>query len=234
MRDLIRIVEAAASPFPEEIYELISAYVTHGSMQTPDEFDEMFDRLWNLLPRPRSAETLYRVLRLTPDQLREIETTGLMLERRRYSSWTKSPKALERIMYGRRQYGTILVVVCVRIPARNILVDVAAFFEKHGLTSHDFEEWHRYVRWEQEVIVRENEPLRITPDMVIEYEPYVEPEKIAPPKTGSYFVALDGSEERIRHVVTKTPASEFEIVTADGDRTTIRRTADGEWVELHP
>ena len=225
----MRYREIFESVFPEAAYDIISSYVTHGSLKSPNEFDNQFDKLMRLLPRPQREMLLYRVLRLSDRQIQQIQT-GLTLEARRYSSWTKSQRSLDRLLYDRR-HDQKLVVIKSQIPPQNIVIDVANFYKKHQLTTGDFEEYGRYVKPEQEVIIRDIS-LTITLEMVIEIiEPHPPNTKV--PKIGTSFTATNGTREKIKFVdVESGNDGVFEITTIDSDRAFIRLNRKGKWIEV--
>lgn len=234
-----RLTEAAQMfEWPEEAYELILEYVTHGEMASPTQFDASFDRLMQLLPRPRKGQILFRVLRLHIDQVAQIRTGGLILpEHRRYTSWTKSQTALDRLVWDRQKGvdGESVVVIRQEVPAQNIVVDLVAFYRKYRLNNPDFSEWDRYVRPEHEVIVRHDGPWVITPDMVAEITTSIADTSVQPPLKGQAFLATNGKWERIAGMADaddQPGSSVFAILTVHGDLAFVRKDRKGRWIEV--
>lgn len=219
----------------QQAIDIIGAYVTHGALQDDDQFAAEFDRLWRILPRPPAPLTLYRVLRLPAAQAAELEAgRAVGLRPRRYASWTKDSGALERLVHGRQRPETSLVVMRQEIAAADILLDVADFYERHGLALGCVEEWDRYVRWEREVITRQPAVCQLLPETVVAIEAYAAPTPVPPPMPGAAFTALDGTRDRIGAVLDPGPGHVFAVLTADGDPARVRPTKDGDWLELHP
>lgn len=224
------IMESQSSTL--KAYELISGYVTHGSMSAGDEFDGDFDTLMRILPRPRRPMRLYRVLRLDSPHIAQIDKGGLRLSERRYSSWTKSKDSLDRLLYDRQRDGSKLVIIQAMIAGNNIVVDVAAFYRQNYFTSGDIPEWSRYVRPEQEVIVRHDGPWLITPEMVVEIvEPKTSSDRT--PRVGEWFMASDGTKERIAVVdLENSSDGVYRITTESGDPVFLRLNRQGKWIEI--
>ena len=160
MRDFITLVEQPVE-VPVRAYDLIHGYVTHGEMKAADQFDSDFRELATLVERPTESMTLYRVLRLSDEQVAAIQSTGLTLEMRNFSSWTKDHGAAIRLTNLKRGDNGTVVIVTARFPAREILIDVADFYEANHFT-RGYDEYWKYVRPEQEVIVNHSGPLRLT------------------------------------------------------------------------
>ena len=160
MRDFITLVEQPVT-VPERAYDILYGYVTHGEMTKHDQFDADFQELATLVPRPAEGMTLYRVLRLTDEQVAAIQNGGLTLEMRNFSSWTKDHGAAIRLTHLKRGDNGTVVIVTARFPAREILIDVADFYESNFFT-RGYDEYWKYVRPEQEVIVNHSGPIRLT------------------------------------------------------------------------
>lgn len=234
MRHLMRLVESSTSEvWPEEAYDLISGYVTHGSVTEPGQFDPWFERMLKLLPRPRSSKTLMRVLNLNDEQLAAVQTDGLNLELRRFQSWTKSTASLERLVYDRDK-GVLPVVIKEIFPPSAIVVDVVAFYRQWHMTSSDFPEWSRYVLPENEIIVQHDGAMRITTSMLVPQEYHTLSE--APPKAGDTFTS-GGTRERIRSLADpeEQPGHGLYavIVAPGGEMAHVRRNRQtGKWIEV--
>lgn len=158
----MKLLERPLEPL-EKAYDLISGYVSHGEVnQTHREyFDKSFQELMQLVPRPQAPMVLHRVLRLTDEQISQIKAGGLTLEMRNFSSWTKDEGAANRLAQLKRGDNAVTAIVTARFPAREIVIDVREFYEENHMTS-GYDEYWRYVKPEQEVIVNHSGPIRLT------------------------------------------------------------------------
>lgn len=164
MREIIRILESQLGrETMEEVYDLISSYVSHGEIgdEYRDYFDQVFEKIMNIVQRPTASMTLFRVLRLSNHQIEKIKTGGLVLEMRKFSSWTKDHDAAKRLAALKRGDDGATVIVSAKFPKREIVIDVCEFYESNHLTQ-GFDEYWRYVRPEKEVIVNHHAPIRLT------------------------------------------------------------------------
>lgn len=214
-------------------YNLISEYVTHGQMRADDQFDGVFDELWHLLPRPGDRYTLFRVLGLPREQVERLKSgQRVALRPRAFSSWTKSERALGRLIAGRRGGGLVPVVVRKAVPGSAVVIDVERFYRENHFTE-GYDEWARYVAWEQEVIVRHDGAFGIGPEdvvRIVEDSPPVEA-----PEPGDVIINTSGWEEEIEDVPAQQPrAAEgvFQVLVNGGERVWVRDVGDGEWEEL--
>ena len=185
MRSLIRLIEnQLPQPALTDAYEIISNYVTHGEVRPEHQaaIYKDFRELMNILPRPSESFEVYRFLRLTDQQMRAIKT-GLTLEMREFSSWTKSLDAAKTIAMKKQGNGHPIIVKA-RFPAREIVVDVSDFYEENDFTARDYSEYHKYVLPEQEVVIYHHGPIRLTPQNTL---PLEKPQEGLRPMIGDMF-----------------------------------------------
>lgn len=237
LRQFINIIEAAgglAGDDLHQVYDLISEYVTYGQMRTDGQFDEQFDTLWNILPRPKGTFVLYRVLSLAQGQVDHLVSgSSITLRSRTYSSWTKSAKAVGRLIAARRgRPDEVVVIIRKEVSGSEIVMDVAKFYKTNNFTD-GYDEWGRYVQWEQEVIVRSEEPLTITPDDVEQIVKDGGP--VSPPEPGDYVTNTSGNEEEIEDVSDNQPRGSegiFFVFVNGGEKIKVQSTGDGSWEEV--
>lgn len=157
---MTRKVESG-SPEAERLlraHELISAYVTHGAMDTDDQFDEWFGELAALVPRDlvRPVSVVHRAVTIPATDLEAIRAGGTaMLRPRRYGSRSRSADAALRCLRGRFP-GMAAMVVTKPVDGSQIVVDVREVYAALSFDDECVEEWDRYVSWEDEVIVRQD------------------------------------------------------------------------------
>lgn len=145
-----------------EAYELISGYVTHGSMDTDDQFDGWFGRLRELVPRDlvRPVSVVHRAILIPANDLAAIRAGGTFALRPRvHGSWSRSGDAALRCLRGR--FATMrddmaAIVVTKGVDPDRVVVDVRAVYEALGFDADCVEDWERYASWEEEVIVRQD------------------------------------------------------------------------------
>lgn len=224
-------IDEIENSFPEEAYDIIYEYVTYGSMQKTDQFDTNFDRLMQLIPRQRKSMILYRVLNLDIKEIEEIKTKPLILHYRKYSSWTKNISSLDRLLFDRDTKTN--VVIRKTYEPQNIVIDVKNFYTKYKLNNRDFEEWDRYVRPENEVIVSDPTSLIISYDMIYDIK-HPSMEKILPPSSGTKFINTSGKWERMEELASSDdqPGNNIFAVYVDGVIIYIRQDSKKRWVEI--
>ena len=233
MRSLIKLLEAE---LPQEVltdaYEIISGYVTHGEIRPhhQESINASFRKLMALVPRPEESFTVYRFLRLTDEQLRAVQSGGLTLEMREFSSWTKSLDAAKLIAMKKQGDGHPIIVKA-RFPAREIVVDVCEFYDEHHFTAPDFSEYRKYVLPEQEVVICHHGPIRLTSQNTL---PLEKPQEGLRPAIGDMFYwGPDGEDGfEIEDVDYEQPYEERGIfyVTPEGHNSEpCRNVGPGEW-----
>ena len=229
MRNWITIAESLSQEQISDAYKIIYEYVTYGEMTRPDQFDQKFQKLMQILPRPDHSMVLYRFLRLTPEQVQQIQNGGLVLEMRKFSSWTKSLEAAKRLSLIKRGNGEA-VIVTARLPGREIVVNVAEFYEENEFWGNEFEEYRKYVKPEQEVIVNHSGSIRLTPEnTTVESVPHFDP-----PEIGDDFFWDEDDEDskEIIGVADEQPYAQrgiFIVDTEYDERVKVRNVGPGQW-----
>ncbi len=145
-----------------EAYELLSSYVSHGSMQADDQFDETFARLAEMVPRSlvRPIARAHRVVVIPRAELDALRAGGTTtLRPRAHGSWARSERAA--LMCLRSRFAAMgddmaALVVAKSIRTDQVVVDVQRVYETLGFDCGTVEEWGLYASWEEEVIVRQD------------------------------------------------------------------------------
>lgn len=210
-----------------DVYEIISNYVTFGEWASPTQFDRPLSRIAEILPRPDYSMELYRVLRLNDDQLSLYEIGKLVMEPRKFSSWTKDYSIAKRMAQSK---GDNCIIVNHTFPADKILIDVKDFYDEHQFDDYHFTEYHKYVVREEEVIVMDSGPLKITSS---NSEMHVN-EPSTPPMIGDVVFFEDGDDysEEIDDVDSEQPYSNrgiYSVSTEDGRQHWVTSLGGGQW-----
>jgi hypothetical protein len=222
----------------EEAFDLIYEYVTHGEVHGTaheEHFDRSFERLLQLLPRPEKGLRLFRAMRLTDEQVATLRTgRRVVLQPRRFMSWTKDAEVAERIAWGKGRTGHPIIVTR-HADAAHIVVDVMRFYQTYDMKD---ESYFNYVRREREVIVMHDAPLILTKTNTR----LLERANILPPKPGD-MVFMDEDENPYEVVAVpdyqpETSNGVFTVKVRYMDKVVVRpimvngEQADGEWETL--
>lgn len=230
MRRHIDLIEAEITDqaLLTEVFEIVYEYVTYGEWRSPNQFDEKLSRLMTLVPRPQHGEKLYRVLRLTDAQRAEYEAGTLILHNRRFSSWTNSHSSATQLAMVR---GENTLIIERFFEPRHIVIDVREFYEDHDFTAFmGYEEYHNYVKVENEVIVCDSGEIKIDES---NSRLWKAPE-IDPPQIGDRVYYHDDDEDglEIREVDSHQPRAHrglFSVILSDGDEATVRNIGAHQW-----
>ena len=161
-----------------EAAEMLSSYVTYGSMRTPDQFDDRFQDIDALLPEAlkQAPRTAWRAIIVTQPAFEQLQAgESLALDPRAFSSWSTSKTSAERFLRDRvhaAKPGEVGLLVEKATFDERVLVDMCKLYRTLDWDCSDVEEWGRYVEGEKEVIFH-NSPrlLVIAPDEVCQAQP---------------------------------------------------------------
>lgn len=142
-----------------DVYMDLSSYVTFGEWRSPTQFNALLRRVYENVPRPTTQMLLYRVLRLSGEQKVAFQNGNLVLEPREFASWTKSLDAAKKLGQSK---GDDCIILHQTFPPENIVIDIDDFYTENEWNNHEFSEYYKYVRPEQEVIVYHQEELHVT------------------------------------------------------------------------
>jgi hypothetical protein len=152
----------------------------------------------------------------------------LVLHNRRYSSWTKSHSSAIRIAMTK---GSNTLIVKHFFQPEHIVIDVPEFYEDHDYTSYDgFEEYHKYVKVENEVIVFDSGEMRIDGSNSTMWKA----PDIDPPMIGDrcFYHEEDDEGMEIDDVDHEQPYADrglYCVTLSDGDEAVVRCTGTKEW-----
>lgn len=197
-----------------DIAFIVGNYVTAGEGAAMHKFNEVFEK-W---PRPEHEMTLYRVLRLTDEQMAHFrEHHAFQLHPKAFSSWTKDEEAAKLLASTK---GENTIVLTHTFPPAEIVIDVADFYEEHDMTGG--EEYWKYVKPEQEVIVKHVQPFEITQENSRAYEHAMVPH----PQIGDevfYFDQEDSMEiEDVDYEQPYASRGIYTVTYADGQNSAVR------------
>lgn len=209
-----------------DAYMIVSRYVTHGEWTTPTQFDKPLYELMNLLPRPDHSMELYRVIRLTDEQLVDYRSNRLVLEPRRFSSWTKNFEIAHRLAQSK---GDNCIIVRETFSPEHIVVDVMEFYHENDLANFEFTEYFKYVVAEEEVIVYNSDPIRVTP----ENSKWVETPDHHPPMIGDEVFVGDSEDsvliDDVDYDQRFAQRGIYSITTEYGDSYFVRNIGANQW-----
>lgn len=209
-----------------DAYDLIDRYVSQGEWESPTQFDNDLAELMEFWPRPDQGMTLFRVLRLTPEQLAKFYDGDLVLEPRKFSSWTKDLHVAKTMAQTK---GDICIIVTDTFSPEHIVIDVNGFYVENEFDNFEFPEYHRYVAREQEVIVFNSSPIRVTKDNSAVFIP----KEHNPPQEGDQLFIGDHDDYHIiEEVDTNQPYAKrglYTVTTVDGNEYFVRNVGPGEW-----
>ena len=193
MREWINIVENLSQDQISRAYQLISEYATYGEIteNRRNHFDRNFEELMRILPRPTETFEVFRFLRLNDEQYNELKNGSLVLEMRKFSSWTKNIRSAELLAIKKQGSGNP-VIVKAKFPSKDIVVDVADFYAENDFDNYEFSEYEKYVRPEQEIIIYHHGAIKLTPENTIFLD---KEKKINPPMIGDRFFWNEDDED---------------------------------------
>jgi hypothetical protein len=210
-----------------ELFEIIEAYVHHGEMKSPNQFDDQFDILMRELPRPTHGYDLFRVLRLTDEQFAHWTEGRLSFNNRKYSSWTKSLDSAHLLAQTK---GDNCLIVSRHFDASHIVVDVADFYRDNDFVQSDRDGWHRFVVREQEVIVHDSGSFKIDPSNAKAFSHASEVTPMIDDRV--FFHGEDDSHHKIEDVDYEQEFANrglFSVTLDDGEEAYVRNTGPNEW-----
>lgn len=207
-------------------YDIIERYVSTGEWPSPTYFDRDLIKLMEYWPRPDHSMTLYRVLRLNQIQLAQYYAGELVLEPRRFSSWTKDADVAKVLAQTK---GDVCLIITDTFSPEHIVVDVDDFYVENEFNNFEFTEYHRYVAREKEVIVYNSSSIKITP----ENSAIFVPDANQKPQQGDYvFKDYDDPIGRIEELTnTQKYATRgiFYVTDDNGDDYFVRNVGPSEW-----
>lgn len=209
-----------------DAYDLMNRYVSQGEWTSPTQFDDDLLELMGFWPRPDHSMTLYRVLRLNQIQLAQFYAGELVLEPRKFSSWTKDASVAKMLAQSK---GDTCIIITDTFSPEHIVIDVDEFYVENEFDNFEFTEYHRYVAREKEVIVYNSSPIKITPENSAIFVPDVSQSPKIDDNIYKDFDDPIGQIEEITQTQKYATRGIYFVTDTNGDDYYVRNVGPHEW-----